>query len=442
MKRFLLLLVLIAAFGGAGWWWYSYSLAAPQSSFRTAPVKRGDLVVSISATGTLEPEEVVDIGAQVAGMILRFGKEPQYGLIGAVGGISGMFAKTIDYGSPVEPGTELAYIDESLYKAAVDQARANVQKAEADLLQMRAKLAQSDRDWQRAQSLRRTRGVISDLDYDTAEATFLTSKANVGVGDAAIAQANAALSQAEINLRYCTIKSPVKGVIVDRRVNVGQTVVSSLTAPSLFLIAKDLKRMQIWASVNEADIGQIHPGQKATFTVDAFPDQGFTAEVAQIRLNASMTQNVVTYTVVLDTDNSSGKLLPYLTTNIQFEVGRRPDALLVPNAALRWRPQDKQVHPDVRSEYITAQRNRKNAAEAKGTSGNERSTKGTVWVEDEGFVRPIRVRTGMSDGNLTEVFSDALTEDSQLVVGVHQTNNGGGGASPFTPQIFGGKKSS
>src|SRR5207249_3200763 len=172
---------------------------------------------------------------------------------------------------------------------------------------------------------------------------YETSKSALAVGEASVAQARAALQQAEINLGYTTIRSPVKGVIVDRRVNVGQTVVASLNAPSLFLIAKDLTRMQIWASVNEADIGQIHAGQAVRFSVDAFPHQTFRGDVAQIRLNANMTQNVVTYTVVVNTDNTNGKLLPYMTANLNFELSQRNDVLLVSNSALRWRPQIQQV---------------------------------------------------------------------------------------------------
>jgi HlyD family secretion protein len=433
MKRLLFLLVLLAAGGAGGYYLYNQTTAPRRSPFRTVAVKRGDLVVSISSTGPTQPEEVVDVGAQVQGMILRLGTDPTDS------------KKTIEWNSEVEPGTVLAQIDESLYKAAADKSEANLKQAEANLQQMQAKLYQADRDWQRAQTLRRTRGAaaISDLDYDTAQLTFETGKSNVGVAEASIAVAKAQLNQDMVNLRYCTIKSPVKGVIIDRRVNVGQTVVSSLTAPSLFLIAKDLKRMQIWASVNEADVGQIRVGQKATFTVDAFPDQVFRGVVYQTRLNASMTQNVVTYTVVLNTDNSDGKLNPYMTANVQFEVDRRHNVLMVPNAALRWKPQDNQVAPDVRSQFITESRTKKNAADSKGATGNERSSHGLVWVEDEGYVRPIRVRVGMTDGTNTEIVPENpgdITEETRVVSGLAPQNNGGGGGSPFAPQIFGSQK--
>ncbi len=163
------------------------------------------------------------------------------------------------------------------------------------------------------------------------DAAILSAQANV-------TQAQAALDKVQRNLDYCTITSPVKGVIIARRVNIGETVVSSLNTPSLFLIAKDLHHMKVWVSVNEADIGSIHADQSVTFTADAYPGVIFTGMVGKVRLNAAMTQNVVTYTVEIDTDNSSGKLLPYLTCNVQFEVARHKDVLQVPNGALRWIP--------------------------------------------------------------------------------------------------------
>src|SRR5262245_24531189 len=361
MKKIIIAILLLAAAGGFGGW-YLYSADKQGINFRTVRVERGDLLATIGATGTIEPEEVIDVGAQVAGQIVSFGQDPRGN------------GKLIDYGSPVEKDTVLARIDESLYRAQLDrakaqvtQAEANVQRAEADLGQMQAKLNQSERDWQRAQRLRPS-GSIAEADYDLAEATYRTNKATLAVGQATVAQAKAALSDAqaalhnaEINLGYCTIKSPVKGVIVDRRVNTGQTVVSSLNAPSLFLIAKDLKRLQVWASVNEADIGNIHSGQAVTFTVDAYPGRVFTGVVApdQPRLNASMTQNVVTYTVVVTTDNSDGKLIPYLTANLQFEVSKRNQVLLVPNTALRWKPSPDRVVPEARDEFIRSQRKTK-----------------------------------------------------------------------------------
>src|SRR5262245_52537415 len=406
MRKILLALVVVVAGAGAGGWYYYQDSNRP-ATFRTTRAERGDLVAMVTASGTIEPEEVVDVGAQVAGQILSFGDDPRSG-----GGV-------INYGSPVEKGTVLARIDESLYRTQVDrakamvaqsqasvesaeaqvaQAEANVKRAEADLGQMQARLYQSDRDMARARRLKPS-GALADVDYDTAEAALRTNKASLAVGEASILQTKASLkdananvakaraaladskamlANAEINLGYCTIRSPVNGVIVDRRVNIGQTVVSSLNAPSLFLIAKDLKRLQVWASVNEADIGNIYSGQPVTFSVDAYPGRVFKGVVApdQPRLNASMTQNVVTYTVVVNTDNSDGKLLTYLTANLQFEVSKRAGVLLVPNAALRWRPAPEQVVPEAREEYARASGRGKDErrAEKAEKDGQERGT--------------------------------------------------------------------
>src|SRR5438132_3562898 len=356
----LLIVIILASAAGAGYWWYIHARSASTSTYRTADVKRGDLVATIGATGTVEPEEVIDVGAQVAGQILSFGKDPK--------------GKAVDYGSEVDEGTILALIDPSLYQSDVDQStatleqnKANLVRAKADLGQMKAKLDQATRDWNRAQKLGPS-DALSQTDYDAYEAAYEIAKSNVAVGEASVtqaekgvAQAQATLGRSQRNLGYCTIKSPVKGVIIDRRVNIGQTVVSSLSAPSLFLIAKDLKRLEVWASVNEADIGNVHSGQAVTFTVDAYPGRVFKGTVApdQPRLNASMTQNVVTYTVVVETDTSDGKLLPYLTANLLFEVSRQSQVLLVPNTALRWKPNPQQVVPEARDDYIRAQRRKK-----------------------------------------------------------------------------------
>ncbi len=422
MKGILLALGTLALVSSVGAWYWR-SAGDNGTTYRTASLERGNLLATISATGTLEPEEVIDIGAQVAGQIKHFGRDPRDN------------GKAIDYGSVVEEGTVLAQIDAAVYKAQADQARANLQRAEADLLQMQAKLHQAEREWKRARELR-PRKIISETDYDLTLATYETSRSVLAVGEAGVAQARAALQQAETNLSYTTIRSPVKGVIIDRRVNVGQTVVASLNAPSLFLIAKDLTRMQIWAAVNEADIGQIHPGQVVRFTVDAFPNQVFRGEVGQIRLNATMTQNVVNYTVVVNTENANGKLLPYMTANLSFEVSQRTNVLLVANSALRWRPQLQQVAPDVRESYAKSLRQRRSATEDKqSTSGDkERSERATLWVEDAGFVRPIKIYIGQSDGVMTEVVDGAVQEGVQVVIGEVRQNSERT-TNPFTPQL-------
>lgn len=389
----------------------------------------------ISASGTIEPEVVVDIGAQVGGIIKSFGKDK--------------FGKLIDYGSNVEEGTILAKIDDSLYGATVETAKAQLQQAEANkisadanVLQAKAKLFQATQDWDRARKLGPS-DALSRSAYDQYQANYEVAKANLDAAVAAVGQAKAAVEQdkanlltATINYGYCVIKSPVKGVIIDRRVNIGQTVVSSLSAPSLFLIAKDLKRILIWASVNEADIGSISPGQPVTFTVDAYPDHVFQGRVGKIRLNATMTQNVITYTVEVITNNDDEKLLPYLTANVQFKIGRRQGVLVVPNAALRWSPRASQVAPDVRQAgHGPAGSSRRDSQNS--DAARESQTHGTLWVEEDNFVRPLHVNIGLTDGTVTEIEGSDVKEGLRVVVGEgtrETVTRSSGERSPFMPQ--------
>ena len=382
--------------------------------FRTAEVTRGDLLVAISATGTVEPEEVIDVGAQVAGLILELGQD-------AAG-------KMIDYGSEVDEGTVLAKIDQSLYLTDVAQADAQLNRAKADVDQAKAKLAQTERDWKRAQKIGPS-DALSQSAYDTYEANFEIAKANVSVANAEVVQADAALQKANRNLGYTVIKSPVKGVIIDRRVNIGQTVVSSLNAPSLFLIAKDLRKMEVWVSVNEADIGNIHPNQKVTFSVDAFPGEEFSGEVRKIRLNASMAQNVVTYIVEVSADNSSGRLLPYLTANVKFEVTDRQNVLLVPNAALRWTPKSTQrAEPKPRKSDVASPETKEQPA--------------ILWTPADDRAQGIYVTTGGTDGVMTEVSGEGLAEGMKIIIGEKDAKNAqqsvSGTTNPFAPPVMRG----
>src|SRR5262249_48271773 len=251
-----------------------------------------------------------------------------------------------------------------------------------------------------------------------AEAALMDTIAAVADAEANVNDAKAALLQDEINLRYCTIKSPVKGTIIDRRVTLGQTVQSSFNTPSLFLIAKDLKRMTVWASVNEADVGQIHLGQPVRFTVDAFPGRTFHGSVGRVRLSATNPQKVVVSTVEVPTENRDGKLLPYMTANLQFEVDRRSDALLVPNAALRYRPPAQLMarSPDVK----------------------DKPGQGVVWVEENGKLRPIVLQLGLTDGNMTEVVSGDLPQGTAVVVGEVRAGAASEASNPFAPPRLGG----
>lgn len=413
---------------GTGYWWNHRTTTVAETIYRTALVERKDIVVTISASGTVEPEEIVDVGAQVAGKITEFGTEPKT-------------AKPVDYGSAVEAGSVLARIDDSLYTAEVQLARSafhqaehqlrsaqsgvthakvNVQRAEADLLQLQAVRKQTRQHWERSQQLNGKSGVISAQELEVSEAAFESAEAGYSVGVAALKQAQslveaaeiavgdaqariegaqAVLQKAEKNLEYTTIRSPIRGVIVDRRVNIGQTVVSNLNAPSLFLIAKDLRRLEVWASVNEADIGVIRVGLPVQFSVDAFPNEQFQGTVKQVRLNATMAQSVVTYTVVASVDNTSGKLLPYLTANLRFIIDQRKSPLTVPSAALRWQPSS--AAGDKRETFDS-------------TTPNDQAT---VYALEGSTVRRVDFTPGLSDGNDVEVKAGDLREGMQVIVG-------------------------
>jgi HlyD family secretion protein len=445
--------------------WYRDRAEKPAVAYRTAKVTRSDLLSTISATGTVEPEEVVDVGAQVAGQIISFGKD-----------IDG---KTVDYGSHIKQGMMLAQLDDAVYqsdllsaKAQLAAANAGVTRAQADLLQSQAKLELARQDWDRAQRLGVSEA-LAQSQYDTYKSAYESAKANVGVSEAAIVSAQASVEQAdasvkrvERNLGFTVINSPVDGTIIDRRVNIGQTVVASLNAPSLFLIAKDLHRMQVWVAVNEADIGQVRPGQPVTFTCDAFPGQKFQGQVGKVRLNATMTQNVVTYTVEVTTENPDGKLLPYLTANVAFEVGRRENALVVPNAALRYVPRPELIAqeesagnggPTTQASASSSGRqgrgggrggrggrgnggaNANGGGSGMAAAGETANTTQNVWVQTPTGLKPVSVKLGLvdSDRGLTEVLSDNLPEGTEVVTGEQRETTAaaspGGAASPFIP---------
>lgn len=418
------LLVVLAAglLLGFGFWWWQVR-GGSKLALTTVAVKRGDLTATIGATGTIEPLEVVDVGAQVAGRVAAFGVDKA--------------GKTVDYGSVVEQGALLAKIDDSVYGADLSVARARQLSAAANLEQMNARLEQSTAEWNRAQALHDGM-LISQVDYDTAKANFAIAKANVSVAHSGVAQAQADLEKAERNLDFCTINSPVSGVIIDRRVNIGQTVVSSLNAPSLFLIARDLTKMQIWVSLNEADVGRIKVGAPANFTVDAFPGREFQGTVGKVRLNATMAQNVVLYTVEIDIENPGKLLLPYLTANVHFVLSREEAVLLVPNAALRWTPSSvTQVAPDVRPTTVAdpSAGDPPNAGQPPAREAAHPSSSRTLWLKDGEFVRPIEVTAGISDGLNTVVAGDGLREGQDVVTGeaaVTQTDV----KNPFLPRIL------
>lgn len=442
--------LLIAVIAGGVVYYTKFLQAAPTTNFRTATVDKGELRIEIKANGTLEPEEVIDVGAQVMGRVMELGEDPRAATDPAFKG------KRVDYCSDVEEGTVLARIDPALYKASLDQAKASVMRAEADLEQMRAKLAQTDVEWKRAQRLREMKlssvsGLgsaasapnsqatikgISDSDFVLAKANYEVAKANVDVGQATLEQQRAMLASAKQNFDYTTISSPIKGTIIDRRVNIGQTVVASLNAPSMFLIAKDLRRMEIWTSVNEADIGRLKAGMPVRFSVDAYPGEFFKGVVRQIRLNASMTSNVVLYTVVVTAANDDLRLLPYLTADVRFEVEKRDDVLLVPNAALRYEPRPELV---IQSTEVEDSPNDDGSKE-KEPQDSDTTKRKTVWIRQGHLVSSLEVEVGSTDGTKTEIKSDNLKPGMVVVLGENLDEpSADGGTNPFGPPQFRGK---
>lgn len=410
--------------GGAGFWYFSGDEAETRPQFRTVAVAQDDFVSKVQATGTLEPQELVDVGAQVTGEIKEFGVDTE--------------GRQVDYGSEVKAGQLLARIDDTIVELDIKRAEAQVAQAKAQILSSEAQVAQAkasisqatanknkaDRDLARAKNL----GVgdaLSQMSFDQyvnaaeiAAANLESATAQLQTATAqqasAAAQLQSAQAQLESELRnrdYTRISTPVDGTIVVRQVNVGQTVVSSMNATTLFLVARDLSKMQIWASVNEADIAKVKPGQAVQYTVDALPNENFTGTVNKIRPNATMSSNVVTYIVEVDIENPERKLLPYMSANVNFIVKEVKDVLLVPDAAFDFRPSPEQIDASARG--------KRPAPRAEGSEG-ERPT--IVWRKaSDTTVVPVRVWKGDSDGTRSMVTlpeGESLKAGDELVTGV------------------------
>ena len=414
--------------GGAVAGWYYFSDSGEEVvSFRKAKVATGDFVVKVQATGTLEPVELVDVGAQVTGEILEFGTD-----------VNG---NRIDYGSEVKKDQLLARIDDELVKLAVERAEASVKQAEASVKQAEANVAQAtvnkhkaDRDLERAQKL----GVgeaLSQMDFDqyvtsaeNAEAQLTSALAQVETSKAQLESAKVQLKSEQRNEKYTRITSPVDGTVVVRQVNVGQTVVSSMNASTLFLVARDLSKMQIWTSVNEADIAKVQPGQEVRYTVDALPNETFTGTVNKIRPNATMSSNVVTYIVEVDIENPGRKLLPYMSANANFIVKETKNCLLVQDAAFDFMPQEKYVAPSAVDALKKGPRRprKPEGAEEGGApeppAMDEAFTPARLWkVNADNLLEPVMVLRGESDGTRSMVKpmpGETLEEGAEFVTGV------------------------
>ena len=370
--RLVLFLVIAGAMavGAAYWFWFSSS--EPPAHYKTVRADRGSIAALVTATGTVNPVVLVQVGSQVSGIIK---------------------ALSADYNSIVKKGQAIAQIDPDPFRARVDQARANLKVARGNLSKAQTALAQRKLELDRMAELQ-SQQFVAQADLDLAQTNYRDALAQVEVSKAQVDQAQAALSSAELDLEHSTIYSPVNGIVVSRNVDVGQTVAASLQAPTLFVIAQDLTRMQVEANVSESDIGGITEGKDAEFTVDAYPNQPFKGKVVQVRNAPISIQNVVTYDVVIGVDNRDLKLKPGMTANVTIVRARKDQVLRVPGAALRFRPPGTPV---------------------------ERK-KSVVWgLDAKGAPRAVQIKLGIVDPAFTEVaevLEGALQEGDELIIGI------------------------
>lgn len=379
------------------------SSSADTDKFTFAQIKRGDLSTTITSTGTLQAVTTVDVGTQVSGRIDKL---------------------LVDFNSDVRKGQLLAILDTTNLALQVRNAVAGLQKAKA---QYDLSKAQFERD----QSLY-DKQFLSELDYVNSKSNYMTAEAN-------LTSAKTTLSQAKTNLGYAFIYSPIKGRIINRNVEEGQTVAASLSAPTLFTIAEDLAKMQILADVDESDIGQIKVGQEAKFNVQAYPDKNFTGKVVQIRLGSTVVSNVVNYVVVINADNDEGLLLPGMTATIDFYVEQKNNVLMIPNAALRFQPTDKMVadynakiqkeranQPDsIKEKYQTSgsRMGGSNGSRGNGSTGSRKA--GTFWfIDGNGNPQMGFAVLGLTDGKNTEIVkSRNAAEGMQVVIGLQTASD-------------------
>jgi len=415
VARILAAVVLLAAAAGGFAYWRSKS-RKPATRFETVRVERGRVVAKVTASGTLSAIVTVQVGSQVSGRV------------------AALYA---DYNSPVKKGQLIAKIDPALFDAAVEQARANLVAAQGNLAKAKAQAVDAERQYRRNGELLAER-LVSQADLDTAQATAEAARATVVASNGAVAQAKAMLNQAEVNLKYTNILSPTNGVVISRSVDVGQTVAASLQAPTLFVIAEDLAKMQVDTSVAEADVGRLREGMSVTFTVDAYPAEAFTGVVRQIRNSPQTVQNVVTYDAVIDVANPQLKLRPGMTANVTFIYAEKDDVLRVPNAALRFRPSSalaaRRSDPSQAAGQAGAAGGRRPAgasSPATGSrSGTETPDRKTVWVLRGDQPERVRIRAGISDGSVTEVVEGELQAGDPVIT---DASGGTSSASPGGP---------
>jgi HlyD family secretion protein len=370
------------------------------TTYTTAPITRGSVESLVVTTGTLNPVLLVDVGSQVSGIIEEI---------------------HVDFNSQVEKGQVLAKIDQSSFLTRLKQEEANYLSAKAGLDKSKMTLENLENKNGRYSELFE-KDLVSFEEMENIETQYFNAKADVLSAEARLAQAQSQLDSSQVDLEYTVIKSPVDGVVIDRKVNVGQTVAASMQAPVLFIIAQDLSQMQVECSVDEADIGLIGQGQKVKFTVDAYPDEEFSGKVSQIRYSPDITQNVVTYKTIVAVENPDLKLLPGMTATVFIVAGEALDALLVPNSALRFTPQFSEKELE---ELIEERRSNGEVsgtptpARPAGTAmGQKRQDTPRIWILDEtNTPKLVPVKTGVTDNSYTEIIGGGLVEGQPVITG-------------------------
>ena len=390
------------------------------TEYQTTVAEKGDVVARVSTSGSLQAVVTVDVGSQVSGRI------------------QDLYA---DFNSQVKKGERIAKIDPSLFEAQVVSAEANVSAARANVTRLTVAAEDSERQARRAEDVFKQR-LISETERDTAVANSRAARASVEQAQSQLAQSRAALQTAKTNLRYTDILSPTDGVVISRAVNRGQTVAASLSAPVIFTIAQDLRKMEVHTNVAESDIGRLKPEMRVTFTVDAYPGDPFRGRIRDIRNAPQVVQNVVTYDAVIDVDNPDLKLKPGMTATVSVVTDRRNDVLAVPNAALRFRPEGVPPPGAAGASRQGGERQRSQGpAGAGGGEGNRRRDRQRDGDEDGGAPRVVKrtlyvlvagepvareITTGLTDGRLTEVTGGELKEGEAVITGVTGQNRQGG----------------
>jgi HlyD family secretion protein len=417
MRKFVKFVIVLLVLGGIGAAAYrpamDYWRQRNRPQWRTDQVVRGDLVAVVNATGQVRPVLSVQVGAFVSGPIVELPAK---------------------FNQEVKEGDLLARIDPAIYSAIEQQESAILRVREAEVQRVEALLQQARNDEQRGEDLRaKNIDFLSDTEWDQLQFNRMSLEAQLLVAKASVDQATASLKNAQANLDYTYIRSPVDGIVIDRKIDPGQTLASQFQTPELFIVAPQMReKMHVHALIDEADIGFIREAQlrglKVEFTVDAYPDDLFPGVIEEIRYSSSTTQNVVTYPVIVAAPNPELKLLPGMTANLSFVVDERKDVLKVPNAALRFFPEAQYVREADRGllegaggadrEDETSSEQQISADER--TQARRRRAQRHVWVEDGELLRAVAVEVGLSDSRHTEVVSGELKEDQPLVTGLQK----------------------